>query len=205
MNFPDQFIRALQLLHLPSPAALVPTISTIELSLPFLLHCCPPSLAATEVTHGSDSSGSDECPSRTIDMDMEHKEEVPHQGSSGTNIPGSTQIVKDEKLGGPPGTNEEKAEDDYENLNYPPAWKFEKYFIGGYSQKRMFKFKKPKSMYTAINLFAGEWDKLLFVIFRSADCVVRCRYYVLWASTDWRIAYSCLTRHLDTIKVSCPK
>ncbi|KAI9872269.1 MAG: hypothetical protein M1830_001843 [Pleopsidium flavum] len=45
--------------------------------------------------------------------------------------------------------------DDYENLNYPKPWKFEKWFIGGYSQKRMIKFKKPKNMYRAINYFAG--------------------------------------------------
>ena len=42
-----------------------------------------------------------------------------------------------------------------ENLAYPPAWRFEKWFIGGYSQSRMFKFKNPKNMYRAINLFAG--------------------------------------------------
>ncbi|KAI4216534.1 MAG: hypothetical protein LQ351_001023 [Letrouitia transgressa] len=46
-------------------------------------------------------------------------------------------------------------QDDYENIKYPEAWKFEKFFIGGYNQSRMLKFKKPKAMYTAINLFAG--------------------------------------------------
>jgi len=96
-------------------------------------------------------------------MAVEHEEDVPSQGSSGTNVPGGTQKFNDEKFGGPPGMNEEKVGGDYENLNYPPAWKFEKYFVGGYSQKRMLKFKKPKSMYTAINLFAGEWDKLLSI------------------------------------------
>jgi len=45
--------------------------------------------------------------------------------------------------------------DDYENLNYPKPWKFEKWFVGGYSQRRMLKLKNPKRMYTAINLFAG--------------------------------------------------
>lgn len=46
-------------------------------------------------------------------------------------------------------------EESYDNINYPPPWKWERYFIGGYNQKRMLKFKKPKTMYTAINLFAG--------------------------------------------------
>ncbi len=46
-------------------------------------------------------------------------------------------------------------DENYENINYPPPWKWEKFFIGGYNQSRMFKFKKPKTMYTAINLFAG--------------------------------------------------
>ncbi|KAL2057086.1 hypothetical protein ABVK25_002825 [Lepraria finkii] len=46
-------------------------------------------------------------------------------------------------------------EDKSDNIEYPPPWKWEKFFIGGYNQRRMFKFKKPKKMYTAINLFAG--------------------------------------------------
>ena len=46
-------------------------------------------------------------------------------------------------------------EESYDNINYPPPWKWERYFIGGYNQKRMLKFKKPKTMYTTINLFAG--------------------------------------------------
>ncbi|KAK3173793.1 hypothetical protein OEA41_007125 [Lepraria neglecta] len=46
-------------------------------------------------------------------------------------------------------------EENYDNIEYPPPWKWEKFFIGGYNQSRMFKFKKPKKMYTAINLFAG--------------------------------------------------
>lgn len=46
-------------------------------------------------------------------------------------------------------------EDSVRSITYPPPWKYEKFFIGGYSQSRMFKFKKPKTMYTAINLFAG--------------------------------------------------
>lgn len=64
-----------------------------------------------------------------------------------------------------PPTNDEKTHvaeqdrqegaDDYENINYPKPWKFEKWFVGGYSRERMLKFKNPKRMYTAINLFAG--------------------------------------------------
>ena len=46
-------------------------------------------------------------------------------------------------------------EEEADNIQYPPPWKWEKFFIGGYTQKRMFKFKNPKTMYTAINLFAG--------------------------------------------------
>ena len=46
-------------------------------------------------------------------------------------------------------------EDDVDNLNYPEPWKWEKFFPGGYTQGRMVKFKTPKTMYTAINLFAG--------------------------------------------------
>lgn len=46
-------------------------------------------------------------------------------------------------------------EEEVDNLNYPQPWKFEKWFLGGYSQKRMLKFKNPKTMYYAINLFAG--------------------------------------------------
>ncbi|KAG8533739.1 uncharacterized protein KY384_001480 [Bacidia gigantensis] len=45
--------------------------------------------------------------------------------------------------------------DDVDNINYAEPWKFERWFIGGYSQKRMLKFKNPANMYKAINLFAG--------------------------------------------------
>ena len=46
-------------------------------------------------------------------------------------------------------------DDDVGDLQYPEPWKYGKYFPGGYGQSRMLKFKKPKTMYTAINLFAG--------------------------------------------------
>ncbi|KAL8822998.1 MAG: hypothetical protein Q9191_006279 [Dirinaria sp. TL-2023a] len=84
-------------------------------------------------------------------MAAQHKDEVPSPGSSETNVPGATAELSEK----PFRDSGLKSEDDYENLNYPPAWKFEKWFIGGYTQSRMLKFKKPKSMYTAINLFAG--------------------------------------------------
>ena len=42
-----------------------------------------------------------------------------------------------------------------DDINYPPPWKWENFFPGGYHQSRMLKFKKPKTMYTAINFFAG--------------------------------------------------
>ena len=72
--------------------------------------------------------------------------------SAETKIPIEVQSRGDHNL-----HNEDNAreKDDFSNLNFPPAWKFEKWFVGGYSQKRMLKFKNPKSMYMAINLFAG--------------------------------------------------
>lgn len=54
-------------------------------------------------------------------MAVKYKEDLPSQGSSDTNVPDVIHKFKNEKLGGPPGMSEEKAEDDYENLNYPPA------------------------------------------------------------------------------------
>ena len=46
-------------------------------------------------------------------------------------------------------------ENDFSDLTFPPPWKHERWFPGGYNQNRMLKFKNPKTMYTAINLFAG--------------------------------------------------
>lgn len=46
-------------------------------------------------------------------------------------------------------------EDDLDYSKYPAPWKWEKFLLGGYSQNRMLKFSKPKTMYLAINLFAG--------------------------------------------------
>ena len=45
--------------------------------------------------------------------------------------------------------------DDVDNIRYPEPWKWEKFFIGGRSPKTMLKFKNPKTMYRAINIFAG--------------------------------------------------
>lgn len=74
--------------------------------------------------------------------------------SSDTGIPKGAQEHESVKpVAGAP-TNDAKDEN-YDNINYPPPWKWEKYFIGGYNQSRMLKFKNPKTMYTAINLFAG--------------------------------------------------
>lgn len=77
-----------------------------------------------------------------------HNEKMDSKASSDTDdLP--------EKGVSPASNGNLKDEDDYENLNYPKPWKFEKWFIGGYSQGRMIKFKNPKTMYKAINLFAG--------------------------------------------------
>ena len=56
-----------------------------------------------------------------------------------------------------PKIDEKRAEqiDDNEEIEYDPPWRFAKFLPGGYSQKRMLKFKNPKHMYLAINLFAG--------------------------------------------------
>ena len=97
-------------------------------------------------------------------MATQHKEGVPSPGSSETNVQSGTQELNDEKLDGSSGINGVPPEDDYDNLNYPPAWRYEKYFVGGYNQKQMLKFKKPKSMYTAINLFAGNSMCQLYII-----------------------------------------
>ena len=69
------------------------------------------------------------------------------------------QTVKDQvqKDQSPDSVVDKKAEHDEDvgNINYPPPWKYEKFFIGGYSHGRMFNFKSPKTMYKTINLFAG--------------------------------------------------
>lgn len=74
--------------------------------------------------------------------------------SSDTQIPKEVQEYEEgNSSAGLPANNAK--EENYDNINYPPPWKWEKFFLGGYNQSRMFKFKKPKTMYTAINLFAG--------------------------------------------------
>ena len=74
--------------------------------------------------------------------------------SSDTQIPKEAQEHTEAKSSAGPPANDAKDES-YNDINYPPAWKWERWFIGGYKQSRMFKFKNPKTMYTAINLFAG--------------------------------------------------
>ncbi|KAL9615365.1 MAG: hypothetical protein Q9167_000193 [Letrouitia subvulpina] len=64
-----------------------------------------------------------------------------------------SEIIDEKEYSSPKDQLDDQYE--YENLKYPKPWKFEKFFIGGYNQGRMLKFKKPKNMYTAINLFAG--------------------------------------------------
>lgn len=77
-----------------------------------------------------------------------HKENANSKTSSETeNLP--------EKASGSASDGRLKEDEEIEELNYPAPWKFEKFFLGGYSQGRMLKFKKPKTMYKAINLFAG--------------------------------------------------
>jgi len=57
----------------------------------------------------------------------------------------------------PPNMHKEVDNEDQglENITYPPPWRWESFFPGGYSQGRMLKFRKPKNMYKAINMFAG--------------------------------------------------
>ena len=87
-------------------------------------------------------------------MATEQKRLQGSPSSSDTQIPKETQENGETKSGEGLPVNDTK-EENYDNINYPPPWKWEKYFIGGYNQSRMLKFKKPKTMYTAINLFAG--------------------------------------------------
>lgn len=124
-------------------------------------------------------------------MATQHKEVVSSKDSSETEIPGDTQEYS-EKLSETPGTkgSYKQEDEDYDNLNYPPAWKYEKWFVGGYSQSRMIKFKKPKTMYTAINLFAG---KNLNAIQLDIQPLI---------GTSYKVSPSCFT---DMIRVSCPK
>lgn len=80
---------------------------------------------------------------------------VPSKTSSDAEFHGEGEILaeKDASHGSQDRVTEDPTTSD--DLQYPEPWKYEKFFIGGYSQSRMFKFKKPKSMYIAINLFAG--------------------------------------------------
>lgn len=77
---------------------------------------------------------------------------VPGESPSSSDMEGKNLTTKLESPGTPPDTTKE---DEYDNIQYPPPWKWEKFFIGGYHQSRMLKFKNPKTMYKAINLFAG--------------------------------------------------
>ena len=84
-------------------------------------------------------------------MVAEQKELQDSPSSSDTQIPKQSQEHGEAKPSAGLPTNDEN----YDNINYPPPWKWARYFVGGYNQGRMFKFKNPKTMYKAINLFAG--------------------------------------------------
>ena len=87
-------------------------------------------------------------------MATEQKISQHSPSSSDTQIPKEAHEYDEVKTGASPPADDAKDEH-HIDIIYPPPWKWEKYFVGGYSQSRMFKFKKPKTMYTAINLFAG--------------------------------------------------
>ena len=73
--------------------------------------------------------------------------------SSDSQVPNESHTPTAKVDSSAPAVKEE--EDTLDNINYPPPWKYGKFFVGGYSQSRMLKFKKPRTMYKAINLFAG--------------------------------------------------
>lgn len=81
---------------------------------------------------------------------------VPTKTSSDAEVPGENENLAEKDAGHGSQCHFTKDEASANNIQYPEPWKYKKFFVGGYSQSRMLKFKKPKSMYTAINLFAGE-------------------------------------------------
>lgn len=87
-------------------------------------------------------------------MAVEQKEIQDSPSSSDTQIPKESREHGEAKPSASLPANDAN-EEKYDNINYPPPWKWERYFIGGYNQGRMFKFKNPKTMYKAINIFAG--------------------------------------------------
>ena len=89
-------------------------------------------------------------------MDTQFQETTKPVGSSiETQVPKETQKL--EMCSSSPITSgNDQKEEGAKDLKYSKPWKYEKWFIGGYTQSRMLNFKKPKSMYTVINLFAGE-------------------------------------------------
>lgn len=103
-------------------------------------------------------------------MTVEHKEVVPSKGSSETKLPSETPAFTEKDASNDSKNQHSKNGEDYENIKYPEPWKYEKFFIGGYKQNRMLKFKKPKTMYTAINLFAGESIDFCCLLFDHGEC-----------------------------------
>ena len=88
-------------------------------------------------------------------MATEHQGVVPSQTSSDTYVSDNPKYFGAAEANPEPTEKLAKHEENYDNIEYPPPWKWEKYFVGGYSQSRMFKFKNPNNMYKAINIFAG--------------------------------------------------
>ena len=80
---------------------------------------------------------------------------APSPASSGAAVPKKTGDMSEKHTETSHVEGGAKQEDEYSDLKYPEPWKYEKWFLGGYGQKWMLKFKKPKTMYYAINLFAG--------------------------------------------------
>lgn len=116
-----------------------------------LLSSSTPSLVETAYNKTS------QFPSLSFIMAAQHQQNArPDISSTQTEVPGETQELGEHSFGLPKNGNNEKQKENIDNLEYPKPWKFENWFIGGYTQIRMLKFKKPKTMYTAINLFAGE-------------------------------------------------
>ena len=84
-------------------------------------------------------------------MALHNHQPSPKVSSSDSDIAGEKPAVEHVE----PKCDSVTAQDDVDNINYPEPWNYQKFFPGGYTQGRMLKFKKPKTMYTAINLFAG--------------------------------------------------
>ncbi|KAI9759887.1 MAG: hypothetical protein M4579_002012 [Chaenotheca gracillima] len=81
----------------------------------------------------------------------EKGDEINSSGSSDIAAP----ITPGKGDGTAPSVRDGDEDDILAGLQFPPPWKWEKWLPGGYHPSRMLRFKKPRSMYVAINLFAG--------------------------------------------------